>query len=226
MHNMEIFTPESVLSLMSTLIPALSRPPFSQSTLDKLGSLCTGLVKVGGHLERNNPYALNRLQVLLTNLCQDSSLDIVLRLQLLEVIELRSLGWKADPTVENYYRERISKFGAKKQNGEEDSVVELTSCIIEAGGDLLTIQCNNAGSLELARETLQQFFSKPPAPKPQVMLSRVEIMALATSPSSRSPPKNWEKLSKTLPSVVVRSKSRNLGARGDSLPNRLAGQRS
>ena len=74
---MEIFTPESVLSLMSTLIPALSRPPFSQSTLDKvlilklsglsdsfmqLGSLCTGLVKVGGHLERNNPYALNRLQ--------------------------------------------------------------------------------------------------------------------------------------------------------------------
>ena len=77
MHNMEIYTPESVLSLMSTLIPALSRPPFSQSTLDKvlilklsglsdsfmqLGSLCTGLVKVGGHLERNNPYALNRLQ--------------------------------------------------------------------------------------------------------------------------------------------------------------------
>ena len=74
---MENCTPESVLSLMSTLIPALSRPPFSQSTLDKvlilklsglsdsfmqLGSLCTGLVKVGGHLERNNPYALNRLQ--------------------------------------------------------------------------------------------------------------------------------------------------------------------
>ena len=64
------------------------------------------------------------LQVLLTNLCQDSSLDIVLRLQLLEVfflksgsslsqvyfvlqvIELRSLGWKKNPTVENYYKER------------------------------------------------------------------------------------------------------------------------
>ena len=135
---------------------------------------------------------------------------------------------------------RISKFGAKKQNSEEDSVVELTSCIIEVlqgfnsgiltsydlylqsassvskhkqvGGELLTIQCDNAGSLELARETLQQFFSKPPAPKPevtvahlvhflhflvsifsvfQVMLSRVEILALAASPSSMSAPKNW-----------------------------------
>ena len=137
----------------------------------QLGSLCKGLVKVGRHLERNNPHALNRLQasalkflmgealsdlclnpllkcgsidssfeivnaqVLLTNLCQDSSLEIVLRLQLLEVnyhhcllfwilisfaniysckcnamlqvIELRSLGWKPDPTVENYYKERL-----------------------------------------------------------------------------------------------------------------------
>jgi len=222
---MEISTPEAVLSLMSSLIPSLSRPPFSQSTLDKLGSLCKGLVTVGQQLERNNPYALNRLQVLLTNLCQDSSLDIVLRLQLLEVIELRSLGWKPDPTVENYYKERIGKFG-KKQNSEEDSVVELTSCIIEVEGELLTIQCSNAGSLELARGVLQQFFSKPPAPIPKVMLSRVEIMALAASPSSLSPPKNWEKLAKTLPSVVVRSRSRNIGGRGDSLPNRSVGQRS
>ena len=71
----------------------------------------------------------------LTNLCQDSSLDIVLRLQLLEVsftnrggnadtivkltrpevflwqvIELRSLGWKPDPTVEKYYEERFVSF--------------------------------------------------------------------------------------------------------------------
>ena len=146
---MEISTPEAALSLMSSLIPLLSRPPFSKSSLDKvpssistviqyvsvlecvwglcssaplksyvlildqLGSLCKGLVRVGGQLERDNPYALHRLQVrcyshhqifivtdsqimngllvsdsvqgLLTNLCQDSSLDIVLRLQILEV---------------------------------------------------------------------------------------------------------------------------------------------
>ena len=146
---MEISTPEAALSLMSSLIPLLSRPPFSKSSLDKvpssistviqyvsvlecvwglcssaplksyvsildqLGFLCKGLVRVGGQLERDNPYALHRLQVrcyshhqifivtdsqimngllvsdsvqgLLTNLCQDSSLDIVLRLQILEV---------------------------------------------------------------------------------------------------------------------------------------------
>ena len=83
---MEVFTPEAVLELLSTLVPLLSRPPFSSSTLEKvawkylihlylpsgfslkhcslqLGSLCKGLVKVGGHLERTNPSALSRLQV-------------------------------------------------------------------------------------------------------------------------------------------------------------------
>ena len=34
------------------------------SILVQLGSLCKGLVRVGGQLERNNPYALNQLQVL------------------------------------------------------------------------------------------------------------------------------------------------------------------
>ena len=93
----------------------------------QLGFLCKGLVKVGGHLERTNPSALSRLQVvqwhafwsmafyvtemlwgfchhliffqvLLTNLCQDSSLDIVLRLQLLEV-SYTNMGCNADIIV-------------------------------------------------------------------------------------------------------------------------------
>ena len=34
--SMEVFTPEAVLELLSTLIPLLSRPPFSSSTLEKV----------------------------------------------------------------------------------------------------------------------------------------------------------------------------------------------
>ena len=33
---------------------------------------------------------------------------------------------------------RISKFGAKKENSEEDSVVELTSCIIEVMSEVIS----------------------------------------------------------------------------------------
>ena len=184
---MEIFTPEAVLELLSTLVPLLSRPPFSSSTLEKvawkyrsictctlefsvnycslqLGSLCKGLVKVGGHLERTNSSALSRLQVvkwraywsmvfywtaMLWGFCYhlihifSGSVDQFLptpawtlfwdcscwRSAMLiwvttltsllnwciecssvlswQVIELRSLGWKPDPTVEKYYEERF-----------------------------------------------------------------------------------------------------------------------
>ena len=33
---------------------------------------------------------------------------------------------------------RINKFGAKKENSEEDSVVELTSCIIEVMSEVIS----------------------------------------------------------------------------------------
>ena len=41
--SMEIFTPEAVLELLSTLVPLLSRPPFSSSTLEKVASIYLNL---------------------------------------------------------------------------------------------------------------------------------------------------------------------------------------
>ena len=70
-------------------------------------------------LEGRHCQSLDFLQHQLTALCQDTGVDIVLRLQMLEVgevfswiyctlsaqvIELRSLGWKSSPIVESYYR--------------------------------------------------------------------------------------------------------------------------
>ena len=56
-------------NLMATiLLPLLCNLHSCYSTriftmiLPQLGSLCKGLVKVGRHLERNSPHALNRLQ--------------------------------------------------------------------------------------------------------------------------------------------------------------------
>ena len=111
----EIKHPVQYVSVLECVCGLCSSAPLKSYVLilDQLGSLCKGLVRVGGQLERDNPYALHRLQVrcyshhqifivtdsqimngllvsdsvqgLLTNLCQDSSLDIVLRLQILEV---------------------------------------------------------------------------------------------------------------------------------------------
>ena len=140
----------------------------------QLGSLCKGLMKVGGHLERTNPSALRRLQVVqrhafwstafygsemilwrfcyhliffrfcwpisaktpawtlfwdcscwrsllpmrvatltsLLNWCNE-----FLTILSWQVIELRSLGWKPDPTVVKYYEERFVSFPSGRMLG-------------------------------------------------------------------------------------------------------------
>ena len=55
-------------------------------------------------------------QVFMRNACRDGSLDLVARLQLLEIIELRAMKWKPNENLTNYYQKKMSQvagFGHK-----------------------------------------------------------------------------------------------------------------
>ena len=67
-----------------------------------------------GHLlESEHGEKLDTLQMYLTEICKDPRVDLTIRLKVLEVIELRSLGWNSNPRLESFYQEKISKFGKK-----------------------------------------------------------------------------------------------------------------
>ena len=66
-------------------------------------------------LEANYKSKLDSLQTLPTELCKDESLELVLRLKVLEVIELRTMGWRASSSAAQYYRERISQVEDNQQ---------------------------------------------------------------------------------------------------------------
>jgi len=107
----------SVLYLLDKMIPLLSSGPYSPSTLAQLSSLCTGLKGVGALLDMNHKSKMDTLQTLLSRICQDNQLELYIRLQVLEVIELRTLGWKSNKMVDDYYQERYAQF-------EESSAME------------------------------------------------------------------------------------------------------
>ena len=46
---------------------------------------------------------------ILREACKSSELDLVARLQLLEIIELRSVKWKPNADVSNYYRHKLEQ---------------------------------------------------------------------------------------------------------------------
>merc|ERR1719403_792370 len=106
-------TPDSVLQLLSSVLPLLSGPRDLQLQpvgLAQLSSLSVGLRQVGHLLEKNHGDSLDCLHLQLINVCQDLSVVVLLRLQLLEIIELRTLGWQSVPLIDAYYKKRFGDY--------------------------------------------------------------------------------------------------------------------
>ena len=80
--------------------------PAAPAALAQLPLLCSGLQHHGAALEADSSAQLDRLQAALVQLCSDTGLDIQLRLQLLEVLELRSHGWRRQPGMADFYTQR------------------------------------------------------------------------------------------------------------------------
>ena len=76
----------------------------------QLSQLLSGLKKVGHLLEADHSEKLDQLQMYLIEICQDSTVEITLRLNILEIIELRSLGWSSNPHLEHFYQEKKAQF--------------------------------------------------------------------------------------------------------------------
>ena len=89
----------------------------------QLPQLCEGLKNVGNLLEANYKDKLDRLQMFLTELVKDVNVDIILKLKVLEIIELRIMGWKVTSKVEDYYRGKISQFEENKRRSQVQTLV-------------------------------------------------------------------------------------------------------
>ena len=85
--------------------------------------MCEGLKNVGNLLEANYKDKLDELQMFLTELVKDVNVDIILRLKVLEIIELRIMGWKVTPKVEDYYRRKISQFEENKKRSRVQTLI-------------------------------------------------------------------------------------------------------
>ena len=69
-------------------------------------------------LEANYKDKLDQLQSVLTEFCKDGKVDIVLRLRVLEIIELRTMGWKMSSGAEQYYTTKIAHFQERKETNK------------------------------------------------------------------------------------------------------------
>ena len=182
----------AVLLKLDKLIPALTFGPYSDATLLQLINLCTDMKVFGEVLDMNYKEKLDVMQSVMTKICQDRQLDLTIRLQVLEIVELRTLDWKSNYIVEEYYRDRLAKLENMKKKDENK----------KKGGNarklsfpsLSSIQESSSGSLD----------QDCPIPTSNTRkYTKADLLMLSTSSLARATPLNWEELVETLPPAII-----------------------
>eukprot|EP00092_Neocalanus_flemingeri_P031024 GFUD01033701.1.p1 GENE.GFUD01033701.1~~GFUD01033701.1.p1 ORF type:complete len:162 (+),score=70.66 GFUD01033701.1:55-540(+) len=148
-----------IMTSLSSLLSQLTSPPFSPSLLSSLANQCTLLKQYGAQLEQTNKTQLDEVQVELTRLCQDTSLGLEQRLQLLELIELRTLGWETNENMEQFYRIKFKEVG-DKEVGDKEVGDTTRRAMTEETEEIVTLLSKMRTATLLSRRMLPRRWSR------------------------------------------------------------------
>jgi len=223
----------SVLYQLKQLIPYLATAePYSTSTLANLATFCMEVKVVGKELDKRHKEMMDTMQDLLTKVCQDTQLNLELRLQVLEVIELRTLSWVRNETVDDYYQQRYAQFDEKRRREQErkdskaaknkgdkkrklsQTTQSMSSVQEDKKSAIVDSVVGSYSNASRSRRALVDQMSSQlsiPDTTPVNKYSRTELLTLATSPLCREAPLHWDKLVSKLPSVILQKSPRSSG---------------
>ena len=105
----DVSSVEEVVQLLEQVASSLGTKNYDKSVLSLIIRLNASLKIHGNHMELFHRELLDRAQISLRNACKDTNLDIVSRLHLLEIIELRAMKWVLTDSVTNYYKQKLSQ---------------------------------------------------------------------------------------------------------------------
>ena len=138
------------------------------------------------YLDKEYKQEMVKVQVELVRLCQMQQVDLAVRLQMLELIEvrtfyvislmdyfsfaqLRSLGWKANQEIEEYYKNHFDTIARGKiptssfdedqpTSGQPSSSVNVYEEELLIGAYKLTLKCPDRIVLQLSKQQLENLF--------------------------------------------------------------------
>lgn len=101
--------PEDLLVVVENVIRGLNIRQYDDQMVSQVGSLCANLKRSGAQMESSHKDPMDRLLSALVAACRDEDLDLVCRVHMLEIIELRSMGWQTNENVTNYYKQKLAQ---------------------------------------------------------------------------------------------------------------------
>jgi len=105
----ELSSVEDVVVMMENVCRQLNARNYDRHVVSALLSLCATLKKSGPQLEHLYKDQLDKLGIALRNACRDDELDLVSRVHLLEIIELRAMNWQPNENVSTFYKQKLAQ---------------------------------------------------------------------------------------------------------------------
>jgi len=101
------------ITLIEKVTSSLSSHNYDATTQDAIKNLSALLKQHGAELESSHRPALDNLQQVLRFACRDNTLDLVSRVLLLEIIELRAMKWVPSDHVTTYYSKKLKQINTQ-----------------------------------------------------------------------------------------------------------------
>ncbi|XP_023322482.1 eukaryotic translation initiation factor 4E-binding protein Mextli isoform X2 [Eurytemora carolleeae] len=120
----ELSSVEDVIVLMENMVGQLNNRNYEYLVLSSLARLCESLKQCGPQLETLYQDQLDKLGIAVRDACRDGDLDLMSRVQLLEIIELRAMNWVHNENTSAYFRQKFSQI---EQDTGMSPMIELRS---------------------------------------------------------------------------------------------------
>jgi len=102
--------------------------PCSPQILQKIPQFCIAAKNVGKIMDVNpNKEKFDRMQMIFNEFCKDVGVDVALRLQVLEVLELRIMKWNVRPELAEYYQSNIAKIEENRKMKQAQATKDNSS---------------------------------------------------------------------------------------------------
>jgi len=118
---------EDVLCLFDRIVKHLSDKVHKPELISAIITLNAALKVYGENIETDNKANMDKYQVTLREACKNPELDLVARLQLLEIIEMRSVKWKPNDDLSNYYKHKLHQI--EQDNAQEALQIRSTGLV-------------------------------------------------------------------------------------------------
>jgi len=105
---------EELVVAVEAVYRGLASRQYDKTMVGQVASLCAGLKRQGSALEASHKEQMDKLLSAMVAACRDGELDLITRVHMLEVIELRSMGWQTNENVTNYYQQKLAEIEAPR----------------------------------------------------------------------------------------------------------------